>query len=314
MDALDALPEDFPPLDLFSKAMRAVRSGSGNDVRQISSQRPAKLLGTLALERGMRTPRRPLVADGSLFPTAAHHIALMRPIELVVKYLKGTPLPDERLEWAAAFVTSREEEVERAFADSEPPAHNDWTPDNFPRSRSKSYVTVALRNLRGIAADMGLVATGDLGSSDGGPPLARVAGRLGAALEGVGGDGAGTRRRKGSGGGTRPVRARATAPLFERLEDTEAGPVAVFSTQVSQDARHSGLSLTARAAVAIEGSGAGHIDKDIQQPTVLSIRTSDSELAVSGDNLELDGREGRFEIRILVPDDCAVTVDADIRS
>ena len=25
-------PEDFPPLDLFSKAMRAVRSGSGNDI------------------------------------------------------------------------------------------------------------------------------------------------------------------------------------------------------------------------------------------------------------------------------------------
>ena len=44
------------------------------------------------------------------------------------------------------------------------------------------------------------------------------------------------------------------------------------------------------------------------------IRTSDSELSVSGNNLELDGREGRFEIRILVPGDCAVTVDADIRS
>ena len=307
-------PEDFPPLDLFSKAMRAVRSRSGNDLRQISSQRPAKLLGTLALERGMRTPRRPLVADGSLFPTAAHHIALMRPIELVVKYLDGTPLPDERLEWAGAFVTSREEEVERAFADSEPPAHDDWTPNNFPRSRAKSYVTVALRRLRGIATDMGLVATGDPGSSDGSPPLARVAGRLGAALEGVGGDGAGTRRRKGNGGRTRPVRARATAPLFERLEDTDAGPVAVFSTEVSQDARHSGLSLAARAAVAIEGSGAGRIDQDIRQPTVLSIRASDSELSVSGDNLELNGREGRFEIRILVPDDCAVTVDADIRS
>ena len=36
-------PEDFPPLDLFSKAMRAVRSGTGNDVRSISSQRPAQV-------------------------------------------------------------------------------------------------------------------------------------------------------------------------------------------------------------------------------------------------------------------------------
>ena len=90
-------PEDFPPLDLFSKAMRAVRSGSGNDVRQISSQRPMKKLGTLAIERGQRTPRRPIVGESSLFPDTIHHIALMRPIELVVKYLEGAPFPDERI-------------------------------------------------------------------------------------------------------------------------------------------------------------------------------------------------------------------------
>ncbi len=307
-------PEDFPPLDLFSKAMRAARSGLGNDVRQVSSQRPAKLLGTLAMERGLRTPRRPLVADDSLFPNVAHHIALMRPIELVVKYLEGTPLSDERLEWAGVFVASPEDEVERAFADSEPPAHDDWVPNNFPRSRAKSYVTIALRKLRGIAAEMGLAATGDPGSSDGVPPLARVAGRLGAALEGVGGNGAGTRRRKGGGRQTRPMRARATMPLFERLEFTEAGPVAVFSTEVSQDARHSGSSLTAHASVAIEGSGAGRMDKAIQQPIVRSIRSSDSQLSVNGDSLKLAGKEGRFEIRILVPDDCAVTADATVLS
>ena len=124
-------PEDFPPLDLFSKAMRAVRSGTGNDVKSIASQKPAKVLGTLAIEPGLRTPRRPIVGEGSLFPSASHHIALMRPIELVVKYLEGSPLPDERLEWAGVFVTSRDEEVEQAFADSEPPVHDDWIPANF---------------------------------------------------------------------------------------------------------------------------------------------------------------------------------------
>ena len=309
-------PEDFPPLDLFSKAMRAIRSGAGSDVRQISSQKPAKVLGTLAIERGLRTPRRPLVEDGSLFPTVAHHIALMRPVELVVKYLEGTALPDERLEWAGAFVTSQEDEIERAFAESEPPAHDDWIPDNFPRGRAKSYVTIALRQLRGVASEMGLTASGQLGNSDSGPPLARVAGRLGAALEGVGGDGAGRRRTtsRGRGRGARPEQAKASTPLFERLEIAEAGTVAVFSTEVSQDVRRSGSLLTARAAVAIEGSKVSRADKDIRHPVVLSIRSSEESLSASGDNLELAGGEGKFEIRILVPDDSAVTVEADVLS
>lgn len=35
-------PEQFPPLDLFAKAMRAFRTGKGNDVRPVSSKRPVK--------------------------------------------------------------------------------------------------------------------------------------------------------------------------------------------------------------------------------------------------------------------------------
>ncbi len=307
-------PDDFPPLDLFSKAMRAVRSGEGNDVREISSMRPAKELGTLAIERGLRSPRRPLVRDGSLFPPAAHHIALMRPVELVVKYLEGTPLADERLEWGGVFVTSRDDEVERAFADSEPPAHDDWIPDNFPRGRAKRFVTIARRQLRSIASEMGLAAAGQPGTSDAGPPLARVAGRLGSALEDVGGDGAGRRRRTGVGSRTRPVRARATPPTFVRLELAEEGTVAVFSTRVSQDGDRRGTSLTARAAVAIEGSSASRTDEAVQQPAVLSIRSSDRVLSASAESLELGGEEGTFEIRILVPEDCAVTVEADVLS
>ena len=307
-------PEDFPPLDLFSKAMRAVRCGTGNNVRVIASQRPAKELGTLATERGLRAPRLPLVADGSLFPTATHHIALMRPIELVVKYLEGTPLPDERLEWAGVFVASREDEVERAFAESEPPAHDDWIPNNFPRSNAKRYVTIALKRLKGIASEMGLTRTGQPASSGAGSPLARVAGRLGAVLEGVTGDGANRKRRTNGGRRKRPARAKATPPSFERLELSEDGRVAIFSTEVSQDPLRSGISLSATAAVAIEGGSAASIETGIQQPIVLSIRSLEKGLSASGDNLELTGHEGKFEIRILVPDDCAVTVAVRVYS
>lgn len=309
------LPEDFPPLDLFSKAMRGIRVGAESDVREIRSQRPAKLLGNLAIERGLRAQRRPLVGEGSLFKPVSHHIALMRPIELVVKYLEGTPLPDGRLEWAGVFVASSDDEVERAFAESEPPAHDDWIPNSFPRGRAKSFVTIALRQLKGIASDMGTNSTSQSLTSDAGTPLARVAGRLGAVLDTVGGDGAGRRRGTGRTHVRRPARAKASRPLFKSLELSKAGTVAVFSTEVSQDSGRSGSSLRARAAVAVEGSSISHrIDKDIQQPEILSIACPESDLCADSNSLELDGAEGMFEIRVLVPDDCAVTVEAGVLS
>ena len=306
-------PEEFPPLDLFSKAMQGVRTGTGKDVREIRSQRPAKTLGTIAIEQGLRAQRRPLVEEGSLFGHAAHHIALMRPIELVVKYLEGTPFPADHLEWAGVFVASSEDEVERAFAESEPPAHDDWIPNNFPRGRAKRFVNIALRQLKSIASETGVTSTSQPSNSDAGPPLARVAGRLGAALDTIGGDGAGRRRGGGRRRPRRPARARASRPLFKSLELSEAGTVALFSTEVSQDSSRSGSSLMARAAVAIEGSSiSSRIEHDIQQPVVLSIAYPEGNLSSIGNSLELDGAEGMFEIRVLVPDDCAVTVEADV--
>ena len=309
-------PEDFPPLDMFSKAMRTVRTGTRSDVRRISHKGLQKELGTLAIERGLRAQRRPLVEEGSLFPPLASHIALMRPVALVVKYLEGTPIADEQFEWAGVFVASREAEVERAFADSEPPAHDDWIPNNFPRgSRAKTLVNVALTNLKSIASEMGTTTSGHPDNPDTGPPLARVAGRLGIALAGTSGDGAGRTRATTRGSrARRPARARASRPLFERLERSGTDKVAVFSTEVHQDARRSGSSLVARAAVVIEGAGATRTDQDIRQPVVLSIRSTDSSAAAGTDSLDLDGNEGDFEIRVVVPDDCAVTVDAEVLS
>lgn len=304
-------PEDFPPLDLFSKAMRGVRTGKGNDVKPVLMLKPKKRLGTLAIEQGLRTPRRPLVEERSLFPDSSRHIALMRPVELVVKYLEGNPLPDERLQWAGVFVTSREDAVERAFAESEPPAHDDWKPANLPRGKAKSYVNVALRRLREAGKEMGLRGMGEPEGSEAGPPLGHLASRLGQALEGVGG-GAGRPKPKPGGERRRPARSRATPARFERLEDTRSGCVALFTTEVRQSVDRDGMTLSARPAVAIEGSSVVRTDSDIAPPTVVSIRSDDGRLSANSGSLELAGAEGAFEIRVLVPEDCAVTVKAEV--
>lgn len=309
-------PEAFAPFDLLCKAMSAARARKGNDVRRIESQKPQKFLGTLAIEKGLRSPRRHLTADEDvrLLPEQMHHIALMRPVELVVKYLEGNPLPDTRLEWAGVFIASEEHEVEQAFADAEPPAHDDWVPDNLPRGNEKRYVNIALKRLREIASEMGMEPILRRPGDGSGPPLARLAGRLGAVLENVGGDGAGRRRSSGGSRGGHPSRARASRPLFQRLEASDAGRIAVFLTEVTQDARQSGAKLIASASVALEGTTLGSVDVTVGRPDVLSVRWLDGNAETVGDTIDLGGREGRFEIRVRVPEDCAVTADAHVIS
>lgn len=309
-------PEELAPFDLLCKAMNAARARKGHDVRPIESRNPQKFLGTLAIEKGLRSPRRHLTADEELrlVPEQLHHIALMRPVELVVKYHKGNPHPDARLEWAGVFIASDEKEVEQAFADSEPPAHDDWIPANLPTRNEKLYVNVAIKRLVAIAAEMGMEPIGQRPRDGSGPPLARLAGRLGAVLENVGGDGAGRRRGSGGSGGGRPPRARASRPVFQRLEAGETGRVAVFVTEVSQDSRRSGAKLVASASVAIEGSALGAADDTIGTPDVLAVKWLNDEFEAVGNEIDLDGREGRLEILVRVPDDCAVTADADVLS
>lgn len=307
-------PEHFPPLDLFAKAMKAARAGTGNDVRPVASGNPVKHLGLLALEKGQRTQRRPLVqGESSVVPQVSHHIALMRPVELVVKYLKGTGLPDEGLEWAGVFVVSNDDEVETAFADSEPPAHDDWVSDNLPTRRAKTFVNVALRDLKAAANEFGLPPAVQVPGPSSGPPLARVAGVMGSVLEGTEGDGAGPTT-GGGGGGTRPRKARIGRPVFERLELSGKDRVAVFNAAVRQDTRSSGKAISVTSSLAIDGKGTRQVDDDVVQPTVLSVSSEDGELHTTTGVLEINGAEGRFEIRVRVPDETAVTVEATLLS
>ncbi len=308
-------PELFPPLHLFCRAMRKARARSGVGVERIFSERPSRDLGWLAIEKGLRSERRPIVVEDSLFRRTSRHIALMRPVQLVVKYLEGTALPDENLEWAGVFLTSEDDEVERAFALSEPPAHDDWIPGNLERGHAKTFVNVALRKLDARAAEIGLPSASGRNQESDAPPLAKVSGMLGAALEGVDGEGAGRpRTNNGGGGASRPLRARASRPVFLRLEERDGMKVAVFSTSVQQDFDCSGRNLNASASVAIDGAAAHQLDQTILNPEVIELRAEDGSCAELGDTLMIDGASGTYEIVVRIPDECAVTVDAEIQS
>lgn len=90
-------PDDCPPLNIFADAMRKLKSGN---IKTILCLNPKKELGQLAIIKSPREDRLPEFGVGSetSFPKSIHHVALMRPAELVVKYLEGPPLPG-RGEW-----------------------------------------------------------------------------------------------------------------------------------------------------------------------------------------------------------------------
>lgn len=307
-------PEDFPPLHMFCRAMRKARRREGDGVEVISSERPARKLGWLALEKGLRTSRQPIVENESLFSDTSRHIALMRPVQLVVKYLEGTALPDPEIEWAGVFVASDEDDIERAFAQSEPPAHDDWIPGNLEKGHAKTMVRVAMRKLVERALEFGLPTSSRIAQSGETTPLARVSGILGAALEGVSGEGAGGPRREGrrGGGGGATRIARAARPTFVRLENLNGTKVAVFATKVQQDAQRTGRNLRATAAVALDGSASRQLDPSISAPTILEMRAVGDGDSAHGGSISLEGRDGDYEIVVTIPDDCAVAVEVEV--
>ena len=149
-------PRDTPPLHGFAAAIAVAkhRPGPARVVLEssefpITSQRPAAELGTLGLVRFGHEARRRLSAregDGAwVIPDLSHHVALMRGPELVVKYVDGPALPGSAVEYAGVFLV--DPSVEAAFARSEPPTHDDWTPDNLEDDWEKRYVRIAQRRL-----------------------------------------------------------------------------------------------------------------------------------------------------------------------
>ena len=189
-------PAEFAPLGGFQQAMdllKARREGKEptefGHFQEVWSRKPQMLLGWLALARLACEPRSAFPGDaptGGIRTPTAHHVALMRDAELVVKYLEGPALQTDRFEYAGVFVASRD--ADRAFARSEPPTHDDWVPHALDDRRHRTFVNVGLRT---IADAMQKFAQPTAESRVAGEvvPLAHLANSLGALLTGLPGEG-----------------------------------------------------------------------------------------------------------------------------
>jgi hypothetical protein len=80
------------------------------------------------------------------FTGPSHHVALMRRAELVVQYRPGPELNNPAVEWTGVFRATPE--TDSAFADAEPPTHDDWRSALVVDGWAKRYVNVALREIK----------------------------------------------------------------------------------------------------------------------------------------------------------------------
>jgi hypothetical protein len=247
-------PEEFPPLDIFATAMAEFRRADGAR-RSIVCGRPKRNLGHVVIKKALRANRVGISQrEGSLIPGHARHIALMRPVELVVKYIEGEPLPDSRFEWGGVFVCSDDAEVEEAFAMAEPPAHDDWIPDNLPKGNEKTYVKVALRELTEISREHTSISSTASGESAATPSLAETASKLGALLGVTSTTGPGKRpSQRTSSPSKSPLGV--SIPYFVNLEMGANGrPLARFRATVRNEASVPNLRLVAEPHLVADGS------------------------------------------------------------
>lgn len=110
----------------------------------------------------------------------------MRPVELVVRYLEGEPLPDRcRFDWAGVFICSEADEVEEAFAFGGAPRARRLDSDNLPKGNAKTFVRVALKRLNEVARPHFNQTISATIPAEKGPSLAATAARISAFLDRV---------------------------------------------------------------------------------------------------------------------------------
>lgn len=302
-------PEDFPPLDLYSGALGSLRSRA--DCTPIT--RYSMELGRLSFKRGPKSARHHMTdAEGLDVLAGSSHIALMRPVELVVRYLQGQPFADDRYEWAGVFVTSDEDGVEGAFAESEPPTHDDWVPENLHSGEAKTIVKFAMQRLRKQANEYAPRPNRVTDSTSSSPSLAATAGRMGRFLSQVSTTSPGIANRRGSRPGT-ASRIRIGPTEFVGLSICKDGErVATFTAELHNDGSFPELQISATPRLVADGAKAS--DRDVPAaflPRAIDVSLPQHSIESNGAFLKVGKLSGTLVIRTSVPTGAAVEVELD---
>lgn len=300
-------PEQFPPLELFVEAWRQLKAGER--VKEIRLKSPKKLLGKLSIARGFRNERHQLHGE-PLVPGTVSHVALMRPVELVVKYLKAPALPSGSHEWAGVFICSEETEVERAFATSEPPAHDDWIPENLPSGRSRTYVKMGLQRIVEAVNAVIFPGAGKVTGAADQPPLGKAAAYLGtmAPLAPKDVRARSTRTQHGS-----RRRWSVSPAVFVSLEEADSAVDAIFRVEVRN---RSAEPLVVEAKPGVVAEDTVGVSPDAPGGGVVTIvawETAEGEVLATGNQYQLAAESSAdVRLRVRIPEPVAVGVQLEV--
>lgn len=302
--------EDCPPLDIFSAAMLELKSEGGIS---IVCKQPKKNLGKLKIVKTAKGTRLPGFGptDDGMFPEASCHVALMRPAELVVKYLEGNLLPPSA-EWGGLFICSDENEVEEAFAMAEPPAHDDWIPSSLPRGHQKTYVNVALRNIK-IEMEQAVSAI-PVKSENGNAELAKLSSRMGSLLSGALGDGISLERpatRKRKGGGKKKSLRIVGLEGIGPAEWVNGEILAWFSFSI-ESSEPKNIKVTGTSKIYIDGE-LSNDSPDGSRPEIRIWTDKNDQVLSNSSTLEIDsGKAVNIRVGISIPKESAISFTPEI--
>jgi hypothetical protein len=236
-------PRSFPPLDSFAAAMADVKEYAGDIAEQSrhvqAFARSGRRVGVCSVRRFPYRTRRSIGGVPSRYPkpisgppdfsTPSHHVALMRTPELVVKYLSGPEIGSDDIEYGGVFLVDRE--LDRLFADAEPPAHDDWVPQSIDGRTDQSTVRFAIRSVRGAMAALTTPTVARSAPTDAQPlgEFSRELSRLFPGMPGEGGEPpADEAIRRGS--RTSNARIRVVGPTI--LKEVDGRPAALIPFEV----------------------------------------------------------------------------------
>jgi hypothetical protein len=328
----------FPPFDLFSQALlkhderkRGYSKDQSPLVHEISCLKPVKTLGYLSLLKQVRK-KRPEASGMELFddPTAVdmfkqcHHVALMRSQRLIVKYLPSELISNEHLEYAGVFITNSDDpEVESAFTQSEPPAHDDWVPEDLVDRSARTFVRIALRRILEVSSSFAAPPPVELEQS-GTQPLAdfsrELGGLLAGTVEGVGAENrlpsptqSGSVSRPRAGGTSRAIVTLEGPPAL-RVGDSERELLVAF--RVSPASGEDLVHVVVTASAVVEGKAENEAPLNAPVPRVLRFEKLICEHWYPGKgyhgnriNIESDACKYLWRAVVSVPTDTRVEVD-----
>ncbi|GAA1410612.1 hypothetical protein [Catellatospora coxensis] len=179
-------PRSTSPLDIFVEAYEA---SVHPDATRLSCFRPRRELGSIGMARRlMMPPPATSAATTAGVDQGVHHVCLMRPAELVVRYLPGPKPLSDKVGYAGVF--RAHVSLDEVYAKAEPPTHDNWIADQLD-GEERTFIRMTFQRIRETLDEFNQAGT-SVRSSSTAVPLGAASSMFSGLIAGVWGAGGAT--------------------------------------------------------------------------------------------------------------------------